>query len=112
MALPDLRQFRREPVGREALGGRNPNPAVEPLVLAGDPPLDSQRPLLDDLGKFDDAFAGRGQRIAVAGPVEQPRAHDVFQRLDLPADRRLADAEAPGCRRQAATIRNRQKIPV
>ena len=58
VTFANFRQFGRQPVGRKALRGGNPHPAVEPLVLAGDAPFDGERPLLDDLRQFEDAFAG------------------------------------------------------
>jgi hypothetical protein len=78
-------------------GGGRREAEVQMTRLAASGPLRVQRRVLDvaqqPLGVDQQRLAGVGRHDAVSGAVEQPDVELPFQRVDLLAQRRLADAE-------------------
>ena len=114
--LDEFAEARREPVGAETEGRRDPEFAGR-LLAAVDQPAAHRVELEDDVPhRAEQHFALFGEDQAARVAMEQRRAEVGFERADLPADRRLAQAQRfAGVGERAGVggrLENAQLVPV
>lgn len=66
-------------------------------------------PVQDRLHLGEQAFAGRGQRDAARGPIEEPNTQLLLERANGLTHRRRRDADLSRRLRETAVLRDRHK---
>ena len=114
--LDEFAEPRREPVGAEPERGRDPEFAVRLLAAVDEAAADRVELQNHIAHRAEQHFALLGEDEAARVAVKKRRAEVLFQRADLAADRRLAQAERfAGVGERAGVggrLENAQLVPV